>query len=323
MELRHLASFLAVVEEGQFARAAARLFLSPPAVTGHVRQLERELGVPLLERSPLRLTEAGERLVPHARAALAAANAAADAVAGLREDTPRGSELRVGIMVHGSAELTPAILRAFRRARPETNVTVVSLDFTDHVAALVEHRVDVAFLRPAPDDERIVSDPMTTEPRIITVSERCPLADAEALRLADVVDEPFLGLPDGVSRAFSDYLYFGTARNGEAPRLNPEGVRTPQDVLTGTAAGRGLSSGLYSFVRFYSWPGVRFVPLLDAPWEHSVLAARRDDTRLEVQAFRSLAVALARDLGPTLVPPPPLPRPWSGGNDSRPRAAGR
>ncbi|RFU41685.1 LysR family transcriptional regulator, partial [Actinomadura logoneensis] len=86
MELRHLASFLAVVEEGQFARAAARLFLSPPAVTAHVRRLERELGVPLLERSPLRLTEAGERLVPHARAALAAADAAADAVADLRGD---------------------------------------------------------------------------------------------------------------------------------------------------------------------------------------------------------------------------------------------
>ncbi|MFC5187056.1 LysR family transcriptional regulator [Actinomadura harenae] len=308
MELRHLASFLAVVEEGQFARAAARLFLSPPAVTGHVRQLERELGVPLLERSPLRLTEAGERLVPHARAALAAANAAADAVADLRDDAPP-TGLRVGIMVHGSAELTPAILRAFRRARPETPVTVVSLDFTEHATALVERRVDVAFLRPAPDDERLVSDPMTTEPRIITVPDRGPFADAGALRMADVVDEPFLGLPDGVSRAFADYLYFSAGRNGEAPRLNPEGVRTPQDVLTGTAAGRGLSSGLYSFVRFYSWPGVRFVPLLDAPWEQSVLAARRDDTRLEVRAFRSLAVALARDLGPVLVPPPPLPRP--------------
>ncbi|MEV4254238.1 LysR substrate-binding domain-containing protein [Spirillospora sp. NPDC049652] len=315
MELRHLASFLAVVEEGQFARAAARLFLSPPAVTGHVRRLERELGVPLLERSPLRLTKAGERLVPHARAALAAADAAADAVADLREDPPRptggppATGLRVGIMVHGSAELTPAILRAFRRARPDTPVTVVSLDFTEHVAALVERRVDVAFLRPAPDDERIVFDTMTTEPRIITVPERSPLADAPALRMADIVDRPFLGLPDGVSRAFRDYLYFAGGRNGEPPRLNPEGVRTPQDVLTGTAAGRGLSSGLYSFIRFYSWPGVRFVPLLDAPWERSVLAARRDDTRPEVRAFRSLAAALARDLGPALVPPPSLPSP--------------
>src|SRR3954468_22316580 len=80
MELRQLASFLAVVEEGQFARAATRLFLSPPAVTGHIQRLARELGLQLLDRSPLALTPAGERLVPYARTMVAAANAASDAV---------------------------------------------------------------------------------------------------------------------------------------------------------------------------------------------------------------------------------------------------
>ncbi|HEU5024586.1 MAG TPA: LysR family transcriptional regulator [Spirillospora sp.] len=326
MELRELASFLAVVEEGQFARAAARLFLSPPAVTAHVQRLERELGVRLLERSPLRLTEAGERFVPHARAALAAVDAATGAVAGLRgEDgpAPRGQDdraLRVGVMGHGSAELTPAIVRAFRKARPAARLTIMPLDFTEHVSALVERKVDVAFVRPAPDDERIVSDVLTTEPRIVGVPADGPFAQAGALRLADVLDLPIVAVPDVTPSVFTDYLYFTPAVNGERGRRGPDMARTPHDVMLSIAAGRGVGSALRSFARFYPWPGVRYVPILDAPWDSSVLATRRGDPDPRVAAFRAIAAALARDLGPLVAAGPgdhpELVRGASGGLDS-------
>ncbi|MBO2460397.1 LysR family transcriptional regulator [Actinomadura violacea] len=298
MELRELASFLAVVEEGRFARAAARLFLSPPAVTAHVQRLERELGVRLLERSPLRLTEAGERFVPHARAALAAVNAAADAVTDLRADEE--PPLRVGVMGHGSAELTPAIVRAFRQARPGTRLTILPLDFTEHVSALVERKADVAFVRPAPDDDRIETDVLTTEPRIVGVPADGPFAEAGALRLADVLDLPIVAVPDVTPSVFTDYLYFTAAVNGERGRRGPDVARNPQDVLLSIAAGRGVGSALRSFARFYPWPGVRYVPILDAPWDSSVLATRRGDPDPRVRAFRAIAAALARDLGPVV-----------------------
>ncbi|GGU91860.1 transcriptional regulator [Actinomadura cremea] len=300
MELRELASFLAVVEEGRFARAAARLFLSPPAVTAHVQRLERDLGVRLLERSPLRLTEAGERFVPHARAALAAANAAVAAVAAERPDAAE-PVLRVGVMGHGSAELTPAIVRAFRRARPAVRLTIVPLDFTEHVTALVENRVDVAFVRPAPDDERIAVDVLTTESRIVCVPVDGPFGDAATLRLADVLDLPIVEVPDVTPAVFADYLYFTRAVNGERGRRGPDLARNPQDVLLSVAAGRGVGSALASFARFYPWPGVRYVPIMDAPWDSSVLATRRGDRSGPVRAFRSLATGLARDAGPALL----------------------
>ncbi|TDD73647.1 LysR family transcriptional regulator [Actinomadura darangshiensis] len=294
MELRELASFLAVVEEGQFARAAARLFLSPPAVTAHVQRLERELGVRLLERSPLRVTEAGERLVPHARAALAAVDRAALAVA-----SPSGEDaLRVGVMGHGSAELTPAIVRAYRRAWPHARLVITPLDFTEHVSALVERRVDVAFVRPAPDDDRVESDVLTTEPRIVAVPADGLFAETGALRLKDVLDLPIVAVPDITPAVFTDYLYFTAAVNGERGLRGPDLARTPQDVLLSVAAGRGVGSALRSFARFYPWPGVRYVPIVDAPWDSSVLATRRGDADPRVRAFRSLATALARDLGP-------------------------
>lgn len=318
MELRELASFLAVVEEGQFARAAARLFLSPPAVTAHVQRLERDLGVRLLERSPLRLTEAGRRFVPHARAALAAVDAAADAVADLRGDDD--GAFRVGVMGHGSAELTPAIVRAFRQARPGVRLTIMPLDFTEHVSALVERKVDVAFVRPAPDDDRIASDVLTTEPRIVGVPADGPVAEAGALRLADVLDLPIVAVPDITPSVFTDYLYFTPAVNGERGRRGPDVARHPQDVMLSIAAGRTVGSALRSFARFYAWPGVRYVPILDAPWDSSVLATRRGDTDPRVAAFRAIAAALARDLGPLVSAGPgdrpELVRGASGGLDS-------
>lgn len=305
MELRQLESFLTVVEEGQFARAARRLFLSPPAVTGHIRRLEREIGMPLLERTPLMLTPAGERLIPHARAVVEAARAAADAVRDLRGE--HGATLRIGVMAPGSAELTPAVLRAYRQAHPEIRLTVESLSFTEYVTPLLDRRIDVAFVRPAPDDDRVLVEPLTVEPRAIVAPAASDVGEAEELRLADVLDLSYVSLPETTPQKFREYGYLMAARNGLRPRHGTDEVRSAQDLVTSVAAGQGVGVTLYSFGRFYRWPGVRCVPIVDAPWEASVLATRRDDRRPEVRALRSLAVMLARDVGPTLVPTPQPP----------------
>ncbi|GAA1926140.1 hypothetical protein GCM10009837_59490 [Streptomyces durmitorensis] len=74
MELRQLQYFVAVAEEANFTRAAERLHLAQPGVSAQVRQLEKELGQRLLDRSgrSVTLTEVGEAVLPLARAALAA-----------------------------------------------------------------------------------------------------------------------------------------------------------------------------------------------------------------------------------------------------------
>jgi LysR family transcriptional regulator, benzoate and cis,cis-muconate-responsive activator of ben and cat genes len=305
VELRQLESFLAVVEEGQFARAARRLHLSPPAVTGHIHRLEREIGMPLLNRAPVALTPAGERLMPHARAVVDAARAATDAVRDLRGAA--GTPLRVGVLAPGSAELTPAVLRAFRQAQPQVRLSVESLSFTEYATSLLEHRIDAAFVRPPPQDERVTAVPLTVEPRVIIVPTASEVADAEALRLDDVLDLGFVRLPDGTPRTFMDYGYLVPARGGALPRLGTCQVRSAQDLVADVAAGEGVGVTLYSVGRLFRWPGVRCVPIVDAPWEATVLATRRDDLRPEVRALRELAVALARDAGPELVPAPLLP----------------
>lgn len=298
MDLRRLSSFLAVVEEGHFGRAASRLFLSPAAVTQHVQHLEREFGTRLLDRGRGTAvpTAAGARLASHARTLLDAANAAVEDVTDAgRRPQETGRELRVGVMGHGSAEVTPAAVNAFRRARPEVPLRLVQLTFTEHCSALREDRVDVAFVRPAFAADGIDVDVLTTEQRIVAVSAGSAFADAaeSGLRVADVIDLPYLRLPRHTPRPFTDYLYFD-----EGQRRAPDCALTPHDVLTSVAAGRGAGSGLKSFARYYPWPGTVYVPVLDAPPAHSVLVTRSGDPNPEVRIFRALTVALARELGP-------------------------
>ncbi|MBO1414041.1 LysR family transcriptional regulator, partial [Streptomyces sp. FH025] len=153
MELRQLQYFVTVAQHGSFTRAAELLHLSQPGVSAQIRRLERELGQTLLDRSgrTVRLTPAGEAVLPHARAALAAATAArqtAQEFAGVR----RG-HVRLG-MVAGAA-LTPPVglgtfpglattLAAFRQEHPGIDFSLAEDTTARMLAALREGRLDLA-----------------------------------------------------------------------------------------------------------------------------------------------------------------------------------
>ena len=112
MELHQLEYFVAVTEEGGFTRAAVRLRIAQPGVSAQIRKLERELGQELLDRSArtVRLTAAGEAVLPYARAALSAVESVREAVAELTGLT-RGHVV-IGAVTSHPVDL-PGILASF------------------------------------------------------------------------------------------------------------------------------------------------------------------------------------------------------------------
>src|SRR5712672_3278690 len=120
VELRQLTYFVAVAEELSFGRAAERLHIVQPAVSQEIRRLERELGVPLFDRSSrhVRLTAAGERLLPEARAVLAAAGRVREVAAGA------DGILRVGTS-QGLGERLDRALEELRTTAPGLQVRLV------------------------------------------------------------------------------------------------------------------------------------------------------------------------------------------------------
>jgi DNA-binding transcriptional LysR family regulator len=198
MDLRQLSYFVAVVEEGQFTRAAARVLVAQPAVSAQIQRLEQELGEQLFLRDQrgVRLTVAGESLLPHARAALAAADRGRDAIASLRGLLHGRLEVAVaGPVDHRFA----AALGDFHRAHPAVEIRVTQQHNEPLLAAVAEGDVDAAIVGigaqplPAGIRTRVVA----TEPLVLAVGKDDPLSGRKTITLAQLRDRPMIALVPG------------------------------------------------------------------------------------------------------------------------------
>lgn len=214
MELRQLAYFTAVAEEGQFTRAASRLLVAQPAVSQQVRRLELELGESLFHRDPrsVSLTEAGEALLPHARAALAAAERGRDAIASLR-GMLRG-RLRIGVAGPVDQPLGQA-LGELHRSYPDIEVLLTTQNNEPLLEALANGQIDVGIvgigIQPVP--AQLTTRVITREELGLGVSRNHPLARRKSVTLSRLREEPFVTLVHGsghreaFDKAFDDAGY--------------------------------------------------------------------------------------------------------------------
>jgi DNA-binding transcriptional LysR family regulator len=200
MELRHLRYLVAVAEEASFTRAAARLHVAQPGVSAQIRQLERELGQPLLDRSGRRvtLTAAGAAVLPHARAALAAAAAVTDAV-GEVTGLLRG-RVSIGTVTSISSEGfdLPGLLARFHRDHPQVEITLTAANSDQLIRSLHDGRLDLAVLGlgpavPAGLGLRVISE----EPLVAAVAPGHPLAARKTITLRALAGYPLISLPPG------------------------------------------------------------------------------------------------------------------------------
>jgi DNA-binding transcriptional LysR family regulator len=198
MDLRQLSYFVAVAEEGQFTRAAARVLVAQPAVSAQVRRLEQELGEQLFvrEQNGVRLTDAGESLLPHARAAIAAADRGRDAIASLR-GVLHG---RLAVAVSGPVDHRFAeALGDFHRAHPEVEISVTHDQNEPLLKAVSEGSVDAAIVgvgaQPLPP--RVRARVVATEPLVLAVRNGDSLSRRRTIALAQLREQPMITLVRG------------------------------------------------------------------------------------------------------------------------------
>jgi DNA-binding transcriptional LysR family regulator len=197
MELRQLAYFVAIAEERNFTRAAERIPIAQPAISQQIRRLEAELGERLFlrDRRGIRLTPAGEALLPHARTALQAAEGGREAVAALGGLLT--GRLTVGLVHPLPDRRFPRLLGAFHRTYPRIELTLLE-DQTDALlAALAAGELHAALVglgrydRPPPD---VASLLVAREPVVVAVHPTHPLAGRGQVRLRGLRDEPMVTL---------------------------------------------------------------------------------------------------------------------------------
>lgn len=199
---RDLRYFTSVAEELSFTRAAERLFVSQPALSKQIRMLEKQLGVVLFERDrrTVRLTAVGEALLPHARAVLAAWQAAEAAVEEAK--TAERCTLVIGMSTSPGRGLLPALRTRLISRYPDAQPVLHQVNWADPTAGLADGSSDVAFVwLPLPDDDRYQYAVVAREPRLVALPDGHPLAARAAsdpegkVDFADLLEEPFLALP--------------------------------------------------------------------------------------------------------------------------------
>ena len=271
LRITHLRSYVAVTQTLHFGRAADELALGQSAVSQHVRMLEREIGIELLERTSrsVRLTAAGERFLPAARSLLR------DLDRAVTEARAVGAgdlgTLRVAAQQAARTCIIPETLARLAHDTPGLTLDVIPTTTAEGLAALEQGTVDVALVRDPTPRESVVIERLATDPIMVALPADHPLAGDDTLALSQLRGEPRVGWARTGAPDYHDRI---------TRLLRSEGVDpTPAYELRGVdtrlgAVASGLGWALESAA--YQWllhGRVRFVAIEGQPLTGEIVAA--------------------------------------------------
>lgn len=265
MELRHLRYFVAVAEELNFTRAAAKLGIGQPPLSQQIRDLETEIGSQLFHRVAhgAELTAAGTAFLAEAKLSLAAADHAKLAA----QRAARGETGRLALGFTASATFNPAvtgIIRQFRARWPEVALSLTEMNSNWLMEKLVRGELDVAFIRPGLEDPKDVRlKRMADEQMLVALPASHPLAAQSRVRLATLAGEPFILFPRTVGLSLYTDILHACREAGFELNVSQEAPQIPS-VVNLVAAGLGVSIVPKSLAKI-EIDGVVFRPIEGPP----------------------------------------------------------
>jgi DNA-binding transcriptional LysR family regulator len=276
VEMRHLRAFVALAEELHFGRASQRLYLTQPALSQTLRQLEASVGGRLVERTTrsVALTANGLAFLADARAVIAAYDGAlARAARAARQEQ---GILRVGYQIGAALEIAPIVLRAYAERYPSVSVELREFDFGEPFAGLDVGLVDVAFVKMPLEDERLAYEFLEHETIFAGLAPSHPLAQRSSIAIAEILDDPIVAAPHAAG-PWRDFWLATEYRGGKPPKVVLEAANFDSE-LQAVAVGKAITITSLATTKYYARPGVVFVPIHDLPPVTVVLAWFADAT---------------------------------------------
>jgi DNA-binding transcriptional LysR family regulator len=238
--LTQLSAFLTVARRGSVTAAAEELFVTQPSVSAAVAALEREIGAKLVERDGrgLRPTVAGAAFAPYAAHVLGlleqGERAAREAAAG------GPATLCISAVTAAGDHVVPPLIRAFRDAHPELDISLHIGNRSEVFSGLLDHRADVAITGRVPDDQRLVGEAFAVNEIVLVTAPDDPLAKRRWVAVEELANRPWLlREPGSGSRAMAEEWL---RRRGLVPPVLTLGSNT----AVREAARAGLGVGLVS-----------------------------------------------------------------------------
>jgi DNA-binding transcriptional LysR family regulator len=304
LNLDYLRTFVAVVEHGGFSAAATRLGLTQPAVSLQIRQLEKRLGVRLIERvgRGTRPTPAGAELLHHAGRIEGEVAAALDAVA--RHASGTMGLVRLGTGATACIFLLPPLLRELRERFPDLEITVSTGNTADIVRAVEENTLDIALVT-MPASGRILEIQPVMEEEFVAIAPPGTVLPDPATPAALAEMPLLLFEPGGNTRRIVDQ-WFAAAGIQFRPAMSLGSVEAIKELV---AAGLGCSilpaSSVSADRREAASPYSRLSP----PLHRTLASVMRRDKPL-TRGIKEMLRALER-----LAPDAPASRPTPSGKE--------
>ena len=297
IELRHLRYFLAIAETAHFTKAAAKLHVTQPTLSHQIRQLEGQLNLALFDRigRNVRLTAAGELLLPHARRVLRELD---DAQAALGElHALKRGELNVGIVQTVNACVIPEIVGRFSATHPGIRVTCSEMAVADIESGLHAGKLHLGITFFPPTENGLVGKKLFTEELVGVLPEGHRLAKRKRLTVSQIGSEPLVLLSRKYcTRQLIDDA-FALAR--VEPRVRVE-MNSVERILS-TVREAGLATLLPSLALCQKDSGLRAIPLVNPTPRRAIgiLWPKGAQRRAAAQAFAQITeeVLAARKLG--------------------------
>jgi len=242
MELRHLRYFLAVGEALNFTKAAAQLRVAQPALSRQMQDLEDEIGVDLLRRSPrgVTLTAEGKLFLEEVRELLKRADESVEKVRALA----RGEygELPIGYAPSPTVEILPPALAAFQKAVPRVKVLLHDLSSDELIAGLRKGTLELAVtVQPTGDQTAgIEFEVLRTYPLYVALTAAHPFARLKSITLEELAAEPLVAFRRKDYPESYDNLNRIFATIQAKPRIAME-CDSASSLITEVEAGRGIA----------------------------------------------------------------------------------
>lgn len=271
--LRQLRYFVALGEELNYRRAAEKLFISQPALSTAIKQLEHQLGAVLFIRSTrdVALTDLGAAWLPQVQQAIGGVDAVVD---DLVSKSRRDRRIRLGYLIGTGADVLFRLVRHFETAYPEIKVESREFDFNDPTAGLADGTTEVAIVRPPvdlPEHRMLILD---AESWVACLPRDHRLAQRADLSITELLDDPIVVAP-GTAGRWRDYWMAMDARGGKPPTIAAVAATYEAETTT-IARGLGISFTSEASARLYSRPGIVYVPITDRPRNYTALAWHPD-----------------------------------------------
>ena len=257
--IRQLRYFIAAAEQGSFRKAAVALGTQESTISRRIRDLEDELGASLFHRHSggVSLTWAGQRFLRRARRALHhISDGARDVAAVGRSEEGR---IKVGIFSSLASGFLSDLLQAYDQNHADVRIDFIDGDPAEHVAAVRQLRLDVAFVTGTQDWPGCVTEHLWSERVFAVLPSGHSLADREELDWSVLTGERFIVSDAAPGPEIHDYLVQRLADLGHHPEVQLQDVGR-DNLLSLVAVGRGLTltSEATTGVQF---PGIVFRPI--------------------------------------------------------------